>query len=437
MSSEEGGFYSSLDADSEGEEGKYYVWTRDEIVNTLGDDAGIFNDYYNVSEEGNWEPGKNILFCNRNHEDIAGKYGISSETFREKIRHGKEKLLAYRKKRIRPGLDDKVLTSWNALMLSGYLDAYRAFGEERFLETALGNAAFLMKNAVTGNGELSRNHKNGKSSIHGFLDDYAFTISAFIGLYQSTFDEKWLDLTNTLSAYTVKHFFDEKSGMFFYTHEKHADLITRNMEISDNVIPGSNSVMARNLFVLGHYLSNESFLDKSRQMLANVADDMRRNIYYYSNWGILELQFAGKPFEVAILGEDFSSIRREMDDNYLPDVLFSGGRQEGHLDLHRKKLVPGGTLFEDGSNHFGDRRSRRGWPRQLDGPGDHDNLFQLPFSLPVPAIPNRLYGHSCCCRRGLRDRLFGRDHGRSRHSKIDPGCRHAAAGSGGLSCRLF
>jgi len=345
LSSKEGGFYSSLDADSEGEEGKYYVWTRAEIANILGSDADIFGEYYNVSEEGNRELGKNILFRRQNLAEIAEKYGLSPETLREKIRYGKERLLEYREKRIRPGLDDKILTSWNTLMLSGYVDAYRAFGEERFLEAALGNAEFLMENAVKSNGELNRNYKNGKSSIHGFLDDYAFTISAFIGLYQATFDEKWLDLANTLATYTLKNFFDEKSGMFYYTNEKHVDLITRNMEITDNVIPGSNSEMARNLFVLGSYFYNDSYITKSKQMLNNVREDLHKNIFYYSNWGIPELHFVSKPFEIAIMGKKYSSIRKGLDENYLPDAILSGGNNEGDLELHQNKLLPGQTTI--------------------------------------------------------------------------------------------
>jgi len=133
--------------------------------------------------------------------------------------------------------------------------------------------------------------------------------------------------------------------MFYFTHEKHADLITRNMEISDNVIPGSNSEMARNLFVLGYYFYDDTYIGKSKQMLNNVKEDLHKNIFYYSNWGILELQFVSKPFEVAIMGEKYSSIRKGLDENYLPDALLSGGKKEGNLELHQNKLLPGQTTI--------------------------------------------------------------------------------------------
>ncbi|MCK4748578.1 MAG: thioredoxin domain-containing protein, partial [Bacteroidales bacterium] len=345
LSSKEGGFYSSLDADSEGEEGKYYVWTRAEIDNILGRDAEIFIDYYNVSEKGNWELGKNILFRRQNHSEIAEKYALSPETFHDILKSGKTALMEIRNKRVRPGLDDKILTSWNALMLRGYVDAYRVFGEEKFLKAALRNADFLLNNAIGDEGEITRNHKDGKSSIQGFLDDYAFSISALIGLYQATFDEKWLNRARELADYTLKYFYDENSGLFFYSHSLHADLISRNMEVPDNVIPGSNSEMARNLFALGHYFYNDAYLQKGEQMLVNVHDDMHRNFYYYSNWAILELNFISKPYEVAILGKDNRSARKMLDEYYLPDVLLSGGNEEGDLELHQNKLVPGQTTI--------------------------------------------------------------------------------------------
>jgi uncharacterized protein YyaL (SSP411 family) len=345
MTSAEGGFYSSLDADSEGEEGKFYVWTYEEIKQILGDKADVFIDYYNITRDGNWEHGNNILYRLENDADFALREGITPENLAEVIQSCKTQLLEEREKRIRPGLDDKILTSWNALMLRGYTDAYRVFGEERFLTAALENAEFLVKNAINSHGEVTRNYKNGKSSIPGFLDDYAFTISAFTGLYQATFDEKWLKTARKLTEYAVEHFSENNSGMFYYTGAGNADLIARNMEISDNVIPGSNSEMARNLFILGHYLYNDSYIERARQMLSNVYEDMHKNIYYYSNWASLELHFIKKPYEVAILGEDYGNIRTSLDKHYLPFMLVSGGNSEGSLTLLEGKLVDGQTTI--------------------------------------------------------------------------------------------
>lgn len=345
LTSAEGGFYSSLDADSDGEEGKYYVWTKEEIENILKADAPLFMEYYNVTKTGNWEHGKNILFRNETDEAIAKKHNLSVPALKMNIEDAKEKLMKIRSGRIKPGLDDKILTSWNALMLKGYAHAYRAFGEKAFLAAAVKNANFLLTNAIRPNGEITRNYKNGKSSINGLLDDYAFTASAFIELYQATFEEKWLMEANKITGYAIKYFIDEKSGMFFYTHNEQSNLISRKTEVADNVIPASNSEMAKNLFVLGQYFYNEDHIHKAKQMLANVKDDLQRNIYFYSNWGLLQMEFVAPPYEVAIIGDQFSEIRQKLDENYLPNVFLSGGRNEGKLPLLSNKLVEGQTTI--------------------------------------------------------------------------------------------
>ncbi|MEX0981905.1 MAG: thioredoxin domain-containing protein [Bacteroidales bacterium] len=344
MTSPEGGFYSSLDADSEGEEGRFYVWTKKEIEKALGNNSGSFMNYYNVTNSGNWEHGKNILFRKQSDEEFAAKHKMNVDELRKIISEGETVLLKARSKRIRPGLDDKILTSWNALMLKGYVHAYRAFGEERFLKAALRNADFLLKNAIT-DGGITRNYKNGKSSIPGFLDDYAFVISAFIELYQATFDEKWLNEANELTGYTIKHFFDASSGMFFYSHNEHSNLISRKMEVSDNVIPASNSEMAKNLFFLGTLLYNEKYLGMAKQMLINVQNDVYQNIYFYSNWGIVEAQFISQPYEVAIVGKEYGTMRKEMDQHYLPNTLLLGGENEGSLELLQNKTIKGQTTI--------------------------------------------------------------------------------------------
>jgi uncharacterized protein YyaL (SSP411 family) len=345
LTEQEGGFYSSLDADSDGEEGKYYVWTNKEMETILGNEALLFKEYYNITKAGNWEHGKNILFRNETDEAIAKKYNLSITSLKNKIDDSKEKLLKVRSNRIKPGLDDKILTSWNALMLKGYAQAYRAFGDENFLNAALKNADFLEKNAIGPNREITRNYKKGVSSVNGLLDDYAFTIAAFIALYQATFNEKWLIEADKITAYTLENFFDEKSGMFFYTHNQHSNLISRKMEVADNVIPASNSEMAKNLFELGQYFYKDDYISKAKQMLVNVKDDVQKNVSYYSNWASLEIAFVSPPYEIAIIGNEYSKMRQEIDENYLPNVLLSGGRQEGTLKLLENKMVEGQTTI--------------------------------------------------------------------------------------------
>ena len=345
LTSPEGGFYSSLDADSDGEEGKFYVWTKKEVESVLGKEASLFIDYYNITENGNWENKKNILYRKLSDNEVRQKFNIDARELLTRSEISRRTLLKVRNERVNPGLDDKILTSWNALMLKGYVDAYRAFGKNEFLEAALKSADFLTKNAISQNNAITRNYKNGKSSIPGMLDDYAFTASAFISLYQATFDEKWLYRAKELTDYALLHFFDNPSGMFFYTSDDHSDLIARKMEIADNVIPSSNSEMAMNLYLLGKYFDNESYTLKAREMLNSVQKDLPGNIYYYSNWGILGIHFIHPLHEVAIVGEDWDSIRKTIDNSYLPDAIFLGGRDEGTLSLLKNKLVPGKTTI--------------------------------------------------------------------------------------------
>ncbi|MEM6842341.1 MAG: thioredoxin domain-containing protein [Bacteroidota bacterium] len=345
MTSPEDAFYSSLDADSEGEEGKFYVWEKAEVERVLGEDFSLFGEYFNITEQGNWEGGKNILYPEKRLADFAQSTDKLSADVIQTIRQAKRQLLTVREQRTRPGLDDKVLTAWNALMLNGLVDAYRAFGEERFLQMALTNAAFLTEKIIQDDFSLTRSYKDGVASIEGFLDDYAFTIAAFINLYQATFDEKWLYTAQSLTDYVLEHFPDEESPLFFYTSDDHASLIARQKEISDNVIPSSNSVMARNLWVLGLLLANDQYTTRAKTMLATMYATVQEYPNFHANWASLLAQLIHEPYEVAILGQSPQTTRQALDQQYLPNVLFLGGETEGSLALLENKLVEGQTTI--------------------------------------------------------------------------------------------
>ncbi len=345
LSSDEGGFFSSLDADSEGEEGKYYVWTQDELQQVLGDDAALIIDYYNVEEKGNWEDAQNILYKSGNDRKIANKHNLTESDLSLQLTKAKNILLKEREKRIPPGLDDKIITSWNALMLKGYIDAYNVLDNKDYLEIALQNASFINTKIKQPDNRLYRNYKNGKASINAFLDDYAFTIGAFISLYQTTFDEKFLEDAKHLAEYTIDHFYDQSSGMFYYTSDLDPGLIARKMEVTDNVIPASNSEMAKNLFLLGNYFYSDDYINMSKKMLNNVKQNAIKGGAYYANWDVLMSWFASPPYEVAILGDNFESKRKEFNKHYLPNVLLSGGIDEGRLSLLEGKLVEGQTTI--------------------------------------------------------------------------------------------
>ncbi|MCP3928736.1 MAG: thioredoxin domain-containing protein [Bacteroidetes bacterium] len=349
LTDKEGGFYSSLDADSEGEEGKFYVWTKEEISRALNNQAqeSVINAFYEIAQNGNWEHGNNILYRRKSFGEISQKLHISEEEVIHLLVQAKEKLFNKRTERIRPGLDDKILTSWNALMLKGYVDAYRAFQDAEYLSIALTNAAFIKKNMLQEGNRLNRNYKNGKSSINAFLDDYALTIQAFTALYEVTFDEKWLYLAKDLLEYSIEHFYDAASGMFYYTSDIDPPLVARKMETGDNVIPGSNSIMARNLFNFGLYFHNTEYTKMAEQMLKNVAKSIESTSQpsFYSNWCSLYLDFIRSPYEVAVVGEKHKRIASEMMINYLPDARFLGGKDEGTLPLLENKLQEGQTTI--------------------------------------------------------------------------------------------
>jgi uncharacterized protein YyaL (SSP411 family) len=346
LKSPDGAFYSSLDADSEGEEGKYYVWTKQEIDEILGGDSDLFCGYYNITYAGNWEKDKNIPNCKMSVSEAATKFNLSEAELFEKIDSLNKILLNKREKRIKPGLDNKILSSWNALMMKGYLDAFRAFDENIFLEKALLNADFLTNKVINPDYKLWRNFKNDSATINGFLDDYAFSIESFIAMYQATFDEKWIWLSKNLCDYTIEHFYDKNSGMFFYTSDQDEQLIVRKKEIQDNVIPASNSVMANNLFDLGVYFYEQSFLDKSSKMLANVKNEIKRSGPFYYNWAGLLAKFVHNPFEISIIGYDLKGMRAEFDKNYIPFALFAGSMVNSKLPmLEDKTLKDKSTIY--------------------------------------------------------------------------------------------
>lgn len=349
MTSIDGGFYSSYDANSEGEEGKYYVWTLEEIDAAIQNEEAetLFKDFYNITKEGNWEKGKNILYAKHAPSFVANKYGLKLDEFEAKINEAKADLRKARAGKTKPKLDDKILTAWNALMLKGYVDAYRTFGEKQFLDAAIANARFLTKNAIQKDARLTRNHKNGNSVVNGFLDDYALTADAFIALYQVTFDEQWLYKAKDLTEYALNHFFDMESNSFYYTSDLDPPLVTRKREIVDNVIPSSNSMMAKVLHHLGIYLFNEEYETTAREMTNNMLPTMTaaQQPNFYSNWGIVLADFIYEPFEVAIVGDNFNGIRQELDETYIPNMLLLGGSQEGTIELLEGKLVKGETTI--------------------------------------------------------------------------------------------
>lgn len=330
------GFYAALDADSEGEEGNFYIWKEDELDELLGADSEIIKKYYNVQQYGNWERATNILFTTELPDEFAQANTMAPEDFKARLRKAKATLLAARAKRERPGLDDKVLTSWNAMMIRGLVDAYHAFGEKDFLDLAVKNAGFIEKNLWV-EGRLLRTLASKNNVIPGYLDDYAFAIDAYLALYQADFNKNWLDRAVQLSDFSLAHFFDPAEELFFYADGSATNLIARKKEVFDNVIPASNSVMAQALYVLGHLLERDDYLDISQQMLVKIAPLIRQEPQYLANWATL-CSFRVQPTaELAVVGEEYLSVARQIQAHFIPNKVICAASSANDLPLLRQR----------------------------------------------------------------------------------------------------
>lgn len=343
-------FYSSLDADSlnkknELEEGAYYVWTRKELTEQLGERFTLFEKVYNINDFGLWEDNNYVLIRDKSLEQIAVENNLSISDLKVVLSSCKKDLLKLRSSRNAPRLDDKILCSWNGLMLRALTDAYRYLGQKEYLSLAIGNAKFINKHFIKEDGSMYHGHKNGQSSINGFLEDYASVIDGFLGLYETSLEEAWLVKAKKLTIYCLKHFHDSRSELFFFTSDKDAALIRRTKELTDNVISSSNSIMAKNLFKLSKYYPKDIFYELSKKMLRNIAPELTKNISNYANWAH-QILFHEKPFyELAIVGPNYKEQSRQIQEKYLPNCVFAATAKESTIDILQNRAVKDKTLL--------------------------------------------------------------------------------------------
>ncbi|MBT0607692.1 thioredoxin domain-containing protein [Aequorivita echinoideorum] len=350
MMNKEGCFYSSLDADSVDaqqklEEGAYYTFKKNELEQILNEDFEIFSEYYNVNEFGKWETDKYVLIRKMEDSEIAEKFQLTEETLRQKKEFWKKLLLNFRNKREKPRLDDKSLTSWNALIMKGFVDAYKVFGNEDYKEIALTNAAFISEKQISEDGKLWHTYKNGKSTITGFLEDYAATMEAFISLYQITIDEKWLKTSKKLADYCLAHFFDREKQFFYFTSSTEPAIIARNFEYRDNVVPSSNSIMAKNLFILSKYFEDSTFAKIAEQMLKNVLPEIERYPSGFSNWLDLLQNFRNDFFEIVVVGKNALEKIEELNRHFLPNAVIAGSVGQNDSPLFKNRFQKDKTLI--------------------------------------------------------------------------------------------
>lgn len=352
-----GGFYSALDADSINEygileEGAYYVFTKQELKEQLGEDFKPFSVYYNINSFGRWEKEHYVLIRSISDDDFLAQFDLTIEELNAKKKSWKSILRTYRKIKARPRLDFKILTAWNAMMVKAYTDAYRVFQEPQFLEAALDCVHFINEHLTGENYCLYHNSTNQKKGVEGFLDDYALLSEAYIALYETTFNEKWVVEAKNLISYCFSNFYDEKTSMFFYTSHQTKKLISRTTESRDNVIPASNSIMAKNLHWLGLFYNNKTYIETSKQMLKNIAQEIKSYPAGYSNWLDLMMNFSHPYFEFIITGKKLSQYERDLRAVYLPNILVAGSETESKFPLLKNRLVKHKTFIyacENGS----------------------------------------------------------------------------------------
>lgn len=349
LTSPEGGFYSALDADSEGVEGKFYTWTTAELRTVLEDDFNWFSELYHIAPEGNWEEhdgvGRNILHRVVSDEDFARMQGLTQAELADKLAAVHQKLMVVRATRIRPGLDDKILCSWNGLMLKGLVTAYRIFGDAAFLELAERNARFIQeKLTLPETGQLWHSYKTGTNgapgvaSITAYLEDYAAVIDGYLALYQATFKEAYLREADRLTRYALDHFWDEEDHLFYFTDQTGEALIARKKEVFDNVIPASNSMMAHNLYTLSLLLEqpvedSPAYTALVEAMLGRVQPLLQQNAEYLTHWAALYAMRVTPTAEIALVGPAAQSFRREIDQRFYPNKVLAGTETESGLPL--------------------------------------------------------------------------------------------------------
>lgn len=324
MTDKSGGFYSTQDADSEGHEGKFFIWTQEEIIKALGhDDGTLFCDYFNVTEAGNFE-GKNILHVTSTIDEVAERASVSPERLRSVIDTGREKLFKLREQRVKPDRDEKLLTAWNGLMLASFAEASVILDRLDYRRVAEANAQFLLRH-LQKDGLLLRTYKDGVAKLNAYLEDYACLIDGLVCLYEATGELSWLEAALSLTDKMIEQFWDEQQGGFFFTGMAHEQLIVRSKDFLDNATPSGNSVAARALLKLSLLTGNEDYRRRATTILRLIADQVQRYPSAFG-WALCAFDFyLSSPKEIAVVGsaEDsrLQDLLRTLWATYLPNSV--------------------------------------------------------------------------------------------------------------------
>jgi uncharacterized protein YyaL (SSP411 family) len=347
MLSDENGFFSALDADSEGVEGKFYTWSYQEIIDLLGNDASLFCDYYDVSENGNWEH-TNILRVNKPLPGFAEINHMSAIDLQRVLATGRQKLMQRRDQRIRPLLDDKILLGWNALMNTAYAKAYAATGNTSYRDMAVRNMIFLESVFIAQDGSWHHTYKNSQARIPAFLDDYAYLIQAYIHLQEITGDGQYLIKARDLAEEVIENFSEPETGFFFYTHQTQSDIIVRKKEVYDGAVPSGNAVMAQNLLYLSIVFDRTEWGRRSQDMLRSLHKAITKYPGSFGVWAITIQLVTRGMLEIAIIGQQAKDFLCPVLERFIPNkILQSEETNSPFFPLLRGKTggEKGGTAF--------------------------------------------------------------------------------------------
>lgn len=316
------GFYAALDADSEGEEGKFYVWDAEELKRISGSSYQRIASYFDISEKGNWEH-KNILRVLKPIDEFIAEHALDRETFLGELEENKKLLLEIRNKRIRPGLDDKIILGWNALMNTATSKAFEATGEEAYRQLAIDNMRFILeKFSARDTGRMMHTWKNEEAKYPAFLDDYAFLIQALIHLQEITGDQEWLKKAGELTTLVIDEFDEVETGYFFYTGKDQQDVIVRKKEVYDGAVPSGNSVMAYNLYRLSILFDRPEWKEKSRHMVEGLLQVIIKYPTSFGVWGSLYQEMTMGTYEIAVTGKNAGNVIKQVLNEYIPHRVF-------------------------------------------------------------------------------------------------------------------
>lgn len=332
----EGLFYSALDADSEGVEGKYYVWTQQELADILGTDEPLFSLYYSVDRHGNWEEGVNILYRTRSMADVMQLTGKTAPEIEATIARCRQQLMAVRAKRIPPGLDTKCITAWNALMIKGYAEASEALGNPAYLQIGKTTADIILEH-LWKDDRLYRIYKDGKVSVHGFAEDYALLAEALIALYEAGANENYLHVARLIVQSAIRQFYVEETGLFAFTSTEDAPLVTRKTDTADDVIPCANSVLAKVLWKLGYYFHDTTYHAMTDRMLLSAQPGFARVTSSFTNWiqVLIWRQYGFR--QVIVTGPEALAFKRSLQQHYIPNAIVVALSKPTNLPLFADK----------------------------------------------------------------------------------------------------